>query len=1016
MVYPNDVPYLAIFPRVVTMPRGASIPITETNPNGGKPITREVVQGGRGNLILFYTDSVEDTIKEINNPKNFITKRTDYKRYFYNLIYSGKLRSKRYYFKDVEKRKEIYGKVKKVSGIIPMPLLSLSGQNQNTFFEMSRYVEIYHSIMDKFDTASRVRVFWEYMSQILNMESLKGYVAKYIIINAENYSDAFKGTLKENLSNPLFMIYYTMFRYPELIQGMDQDIFIYYNTKCFRVNLSQVDRGRGATRFRQLLTLLMPHKEKEISNCMEVSEIEKSEKIEHVERLLNNKYNFTGDEDDTEVLSLAEVKPEEDDKKKKKKDTEQDEITKRLSEIAARAVADTETPEDAEAKAQEELENDRKLIEDMYKKAVADNHTSQSTASTARDKKIREEQGKIKVANSTIEQLQAVKSTHMPIMTTDVSKNLTTTNKNMKSVTFHNFEKTYNEKVFPKDMVNAFAALNNKSLPMTIIKYDVKDTSDELNYKDTYTVVLEDSNRQRHTISVDIPKFIDDRFMWIGGSKKIITYQSFLYPVIKSGPDKVQIVTNYNKMFIERFGTKSITSLERLNKIIASNSDVANCFTPGRSYELNASYITTIEYDELSKRYARFKSGNTVIFFNQKEALEEAEKSGVTIGSNDIFIGFKGDIGLLIDQDTQRTDTDKSIVDLIIDSLPDAIKDEFEKVKAPKRLLYSVATTMQQKVSLGLLLGFWGGLSSVTGALGLKYRLETKAPKALKSNESMIRFKDCYMVYTENVAQSLIMNGFRVIETNLYNITEFETKDPYMDYLYRVYGKRSIANALMNVYEFTIDPITLEILQDQKLPTEMIPLCVYANSLLADSQYTADYDQHLCRIRTSEIIPSILYDCIAKQYIVYKNSNGKKKLSLQKDIVIKKLLDLKTVEDYSTLNPILEMQLRHKVLYKGWRGINSDRTYTQDKRVYDKSMIGIIGLSSSPDGSVGVQKILSWEPNVTSARGYLKITDNEKELKDVNLFSPAETLVPLGVTRDDPTRTGFRIVARLKLL
>ena len=61
-------------------------------------------------------------------------------------------------------------------------------------------------------------------------------------------------------------------------------------------------------------------------------------------------------------------------------------------------------------------------------------------------------------------------------------------------------------------------------------------------------------------------------------------------------------------------------------------------------------------------------------------------------------------------------------------------------------------------------------------------------------------------------------------------------------------------------------------------------------------------------IRNAEVIPTILYDCIAKAFVPFKNSNGKKKLSIPQDAVIKKLLALQTTEDTSTLNPFLELE------------------------------------------------------------------------------------------------------------
>jgi hypothetical protein len=997
MIYTNDVPELVLFSKRVFLPKG-------------EPPTR-------GTLIYHYTESVSDTIAEIENPLNYTPQSAAmYRFYFYTMTYSGKIKNRRFFIKDVKEKKDIYTKIKDETNLKTVPTITLSDFNMNCYFEMSKYLQIYYNMTEKIDCKSKVLIFWDYLTKILEDPTTSNYKTKVLLINADRYDNAFKGKLKEKLRNPLFMIYYTLLKDPSICAKFDHDIFIYYKNRSIRINPAHAEKSKTAARFKTLLLQLLSHVSRDIVASTDETSIQSDEKEEVVKEIITKEYNPHSQTVMNQTMNVealpSVINKEEEQKEEPKEDTKEkklaEDIDKSLNKKAEEISADVSSEEEAKRLAEEAIQNDKELLSKLYDQAVADNKPT-SSASTARDKKIREEQGKIVVGNMSIDKIRSVQSTHMPIPESDVSNVMKTTNDNMKHKKFSNFEQTYTEKVFPKDMVNAFASLNDKSIPMTIIKYDVKDTSDELNYKDTYTVVLEDVNRQRHTISVDIPKFIDNRYMWIGGSKKMILYQNFLYPVVKSGPDEVQIVTNYNKMFIARKGTKSISSLERLNKFIQAESLSEKYFIPGYAVKLNAEYITTVEYDELSKQFLRFENGNTILYFSQAQAIEAAAKKGITIGDNEIFIGFFKGTPVTIDQNTQRTGNDKSITDIIIESLPEELQIAYEKTKAPKRLLYSVATTMRQPVALGLLLGFWEGLSSVMKNLGIEYTLETKAPSHLKAGQNYLQFADCTLVYSETIAQSLVMNGFRAIETIQYKITEMETKEPYMDYLVKVYGKRSIANALMNVYEFTIDPITKEILEDLNLPTTLVPLCIYANSLLADSQYTPDYNQKLCRIRSSEIVPSILYDAIAKQYIVYKNSNGKKKLSLPKDIVINRLLELPTVEDVSTLNPLLEMERKHTTMYKGWRGINSDHTYTQDKRVYDDSMIGIIGLATSPDGSVGVQKVLTMEPNVVSARGYLKVTNDEKELKDVNLYSPAEMLCPLGPTRDDPTRTGHGV-------
>ena len=252
----------------------------------------------------------------------------------------------------------------------------------------------------------------------------------------------------------------------------------------------------------------------------------------------------------------------------------------------------------------------------------------------------------------------------------------------------------------------------------------------------------------------------------------------------------------------------------------------------------------------------------------------------------------------------------------------------------------------------------------------VEYRLEDKISSAYKSDEDFIKFKDCILVYKQTVPNAMILNGIKAFDTASYNLAEFDERTPYIDYVRKVYGRSIIENAIMNFYEFFIDSITLDILQDQNLPTDIVGLMIYAVNLLADSQYIPNINQNLSRVRQGEIIPAILYEKIAKNYVPYRNSNGRKKYSVPQDCVIKDILSLKTCEDYSTLNPTLELLQTHAISPKGFNGVNLDEAYTVPRRSYDPSMIGVISPGTSPDGNVGISKYLSMEPEITNLRGY----------------------------------------------
>lgn len=987
-VYADTIPYMTTLPRIFNLPKG--------NPFG------------KGNLCFIYSDNIDISVYDITHNKNaFIGNRYYY--YYLAPIYRGKIYSKVYREKILDKRKNVYDTIADQSTLHPYRRIMIDkNETKSMIYDLGEYIRIFIRMTEKVNILKKMNLFWTYFKSVLdNTSSLTNYNYKFILINLDNYR--FDKPVTKNLDNPLMMLYYTLYRQPELLSGLDYDFYFYTSSKVLKFNPTKITLDKSAQRlFKVQMTKLFNSVEKFIDE----DEIKKDEAEDNtVDAILkviqpdnsveskDVKY-FTGSYSNESPLSIqSRIK---------------DKAEKARRELESINLDDSVTSEDIESfiktKTENDINNDEQLLTDIYFK-VSKAKVPNRPASSARDIELKNAQKDIMVKGMKIADIEKIQASHMPIPTKDIRNSIRTTNENMKQIRFQNFEKTYNEKVMPKDITNAILSLNDKSIPMYVRDIKVQDTSDELNYKETYTISLEDANRQRHTVKVDIPKFLEDKFLYLGGNKKIIKKQNFLFPVVKTGPDTVQIVTNYNKMYIRRVDTKSISSLERLKKLLKDSDKFKSYFTFGNCSVRNVDYVTTIEYDEISKIITKFNSENCTIFFNQHEADQYATENNILNPAKTLFIGIENGKPIYINTDTQVTVKGQmSIIDVILKHIDPELKTVFESIRAPKRLMYTKVKVMDQFIATIMLLCFWEGLTTILQKMGVTYELYDAPPKQMTPEQNLIKFKDTWLVYKETVGQSLLLNGLRLIDTSAYNIADFDTVEPYMKYFIKIYGKASISNALNNFYEFTIDPITKEVLQDIDLPTDIVNLMIYAVNLLADSQFTSELDQRLSRIRSNEIVPAILYEALAKQYINYRNSNGKKKYSIPQDIVIKNLVGLKTVEDYSTLNPTLEMETTHSISSKGFRGVNLDESYTMEKRVYDRSMTGIISPSTSPDGTVGVNKTLTCEPNIVSVRGYVDIKEhNLDELHDTNLFSPGELSMPLSATVDDPNRLGHAI-------
>lgn len=988
--YLSDMPYIKIVPRKIFLPRGE--------------------QRGRGNLCFLYTNSIDESIKQMNSTSNFISAH-QYYFYYYNPIYQGVLYNKRYRYRNLEERKAIYERIEKETELHPYRNLNINQrENRNMYFDLSKYLSIFFSICGKLQPSKKIPFYWDYLKQILNRDDLAGYENKFVLIDISKFK--ISKVLKENLNNPLYMVYYTLFKRMESeMNGVDMDFVFFSGMKSIKINPSKLTQENFTDLKSQMTRLFNTIPKEVLRTITDNDQIKQAEAGEEVSKRISE---LIEDNENEKPISTDEKEPEKKEIIRLDKDIEMKvrnattkvaNLVPDLSDSSQQEVTDT-----VQKVAEQEIDDDKELLSKIYDSSIAKN-LPKKTFSSERDRKLKEEQKNLKIKGMTIGDIEKIKASKIKIEVHDVSKSVKTINKNMTQIRFDNIDKEYNEKLMQKDITDSILSLNDKSIPMFVRKIDVNDTSDELNYKDTYTIYFEDANRKRHTVKVDIPKFLENKFIYIGGNRKIIKKQNFLYPVVKVSPSTVQIVTNYNKMTVERVGTKSIAPIERLKKLLKADDDLKKNFTFSNAANANKKYITTIEYDEISNFAIRYTKGKCKLYFDQNEAKQIAEKNGVKIPKDYIFIGYDSDgKPVFIHEDIQRTKDNKTIVEIIVDSFSDDLKEKFRKMKAPSRLMYTRCTTMSKPVAVGLLLGFWEGLESILKKGKVKYRLTDGYPKDIGVNENVLRFKDCYLVYDADTKIDLLLNGFRFMDTKEKNLADMNEPDAYFDYLVKVYGRAAISNALMNQYEFMIDPITLEVLKDLNLPTDIVSLIIYAVSLLADSQYTPEINQNLSRIRCNEIIPAILYERLAKNYILYRNSNGRKKFSVPQDCVIKELLAVKTVEDYSTLNPILELEMSHGVSSKGFRGVNLDESYTLEKRSYDPSMVGTISPSTSPDGGCGVNKTLTLEPAVTSLRGYLDTKENDlKSLKDVNVFSAGELAIPLAAHRDDPTRLGHAL-------
>lgn len=689
---------------------------------------------------------------------------------------------------------------------------------------------------------------------------------------------------------------------------------------------------------------------------------------------------------------------------------------------------DEDSIEDLKSEIQEKVEEKLNTDKEFLTKlelSMKDMYTNNSKASTKRNMILAEQQAKIKINNSgkTIQQiLNESSAKKIEPMTLKIN----TLNPDMKELKFPNFTKEYNTKLMEKDTMGAIDFFKDRRIPAYILSVDKEDSSNEFDKKTTYTVKMETADRVRHTLKFDLPKFIDHSYMYIGGNRKNIINQLVLKPVSKTGPDTVQFCTNYNKIFMRRNGVKISPKLERFKKAIELHKGIntkAKVFVKtGDNSIVNGAFKTNMEYDELASFYMNIYINDSeyVFYFNQDHIRKDIKDRNLNFKDDDnkIPVAIKGKEVIYLDTDKNTiVGTDKLLADYLIDLITLHIKDfdiELSQLTSGKRFIYTDCTVMSKRIPTILLLSYLEGLTTTIKKAGINVEFTDKKKNLTpqeKNSKEVIQFADGYLYYdTYPFSNSLLMNAMTLLPTKEYNYADFDNKETYLDIFDTLYSNKMILNAFENFYDLFIDPITLEVLNDLNLPTGFSELLLYGNSLLEDNQYIAENHMGLYRLRSNEVVNAVLYQCIADAYSRYRTSAGNKhpeKISIPQDAVIKGLLMLNTVEDYSKLNPILEAEKLRAVSFKGLSGMNVDRAYTLEKRAYHNSMKGIIAMSSPPSGSVGLVRQIAMDANILSARGYLKIADSETELNSANMFCPSELLTPFCAQMDDAPRVAM---------
>lgn len=1036
----------------------------------------------RGNLIFLPYMTPAKCAEAIKKSTMFV-RMSYWKNIFREHRFAIKLFNKRFRYNNMRERNEILDEYmsndRSLKGIKNLTLT----KNKNCYIDISPYMTNFFNFHRK-SWKLTISEFMRLMTEITSKEEYQAFNHKIVLLNINSWDTDRKTVINKYniLSNPFSIIYLALRKNYTLVQGLGNlDIFITDGDKTFfKFNPIGVDKSSyidfklAMSKIKSSLLDKDLDDDKHLDTYGTTSSNAPKEELDRAKaELAGAKAKSDGDDNEDVQISLMDELERLSDgiDQKDRSDDEEEEPDEEPEDIETDD-SDNEGEEPKQTPQSNNDEAEEEESEDDFTKALIDEmDTDEDTAKevqrvlakrvpdrpmSARERQLKEQQLRIKLdsGKTLSEVLDRAKNnpSMKKVKEYSVDDKVKTLNKGVTKITFPNFEKSYNDEVFEHDFYGIFNSLSEKKdLPVYIRKITKVDTSDSLNQKETYTIELEDPEyHRRMTCKIDVPKFIEGKFMYLSGNKKMFVKQLILKPIVKIAPDTVQICSNYNKIFMYRYGDNISPKTQNIIRLLLSNTKYF-AVHKGNSVPLNVDFKTSIEYDTLARHLITLKIKNSKVtfFFSQPSLNEYVEKMGYNKAlakidrDRELVIGIdesdpKNPDFLVIDSDDaaiaaadfnngEDIDPDDSSNDLgVIDQIlayTEKYNPSFdasrvvgeEGIKMSKKYIYSRCRIMKKYVPTIMLLAYTEGLTTVMRKAGINFRFQKDRPRfdsnMQKLDTGVIQFADGYLLFDRYPIQnSLLMNAFSLIDTKAYDYEDMDRADTFADIMAVILGTRQLASAFDAFYDNMIDPITREILESMNYPTDFVSVLLFANTLLCDNNYTTEINMNNFRVRSNEMVNALLYKVIANAYSKYKRTAMNRTpvpLSVPPGALLKEIVTSQSVEDYSRLNPILEADKSRAITCKGPSGINLDEAYTEEKRCFDKSMTGLLAMATSPDGNCGVVRQLSVDPKIVSPRGFIDLDRDINSMNESQLFCCSDMAIPGSARSDDSIRTSM---------
>lgn len=486
-------------------------------------------------------------------------------------------------------------------------------------------------------------------------------------------------------------------------------------------------------------------------------------------------------------------------------------------------------------------------------------------------------------------------------------------------------------------------------------------------------------------------------------------------PIRKVDSCEVALTSYYGKCFVYR-GRKKSTDYghwlrsKLMDRLI--NGDPTGVITGGvPSPGFNKSVRAPKSFTDISLGFSELTVRGVICYFNHKRLTEVfGQDTMEKLARQDLLpIGcVGGDVG----RGYVVMDPHGSLTSVIAGEKKDIGPiHEFLGIELDNAPVdYVEAGVMGSDIPVGVILAYRMGLSNLFKSLGIEPdRYEAGRRFTLLPHQYAIRFLDETLVFSrQDTLAALIVSGFSAYHKTCkrFSVYAFDKPAVYLN-MFEAHGLSARhLRELELCDDLFVDPITEDLLEEMKEPTNYLGLLVRSCEMLLDDQYKNPTDLSEQRLRGYERIAGAIYTELIRSIRQHKASPGKsrKKLEMNPYSVWKRVFEDPSKELVVQINPYQELRHVEAVTFSG-EGGRSKQTMNWESRTFTERDMGVISENSSDSGDVGINTYTSAAPNITNLSGMSRAYSPGQD-GATSLFSTSALLSP-AYNHEDPKRISF---------